>query len=707
MRIYRLHTLLVTLLFLLTLAIAGHGVSAAPQPAPPSRQASQAFGLSIAREPSADGTTLVVRSTGRFELRLDEAGIAAWYDLRRDPQRQQNLVAGRSLVLHGLENRRAAWRVERATPVFVQVVWEGTGWSRSYTIWAAGQVFIRSTGEGHLALARREDAITGAALQLDSEETGALYLDAWTGEDRGGAPVSTAALAEGSRLADAADGAVAVAASAGRASITLPESMGLRSPRFVLTDWPGPALTIRRGDVTLVAGQDYLAHWEQTTGMLTAQIFAAMPPGGDAASRTYNFLAQTDPALSLGVLGRTLTPEGLLQVDGNMPDKLERNSTGDTFFIPYIQSSATISVTGAYQGPAAGVEFVLAGASQKVFGPPESLLVAEFTVPGYGEYRLDGYLIDAEGKRLSATPADSIDPLGVGRIIITIGDSITAGVFGDRVSAGEPGYPVTVAERSPVVSADGRNFFQYDNENGDRQAAYYRGYQTSLNDLLTACSGAPIFILNDGFSGLRLGWKRSASDFPTPNSALYESRVAAYRDHIEKLDARYLVIALGTNDAFDGQAVTNFRNDLSLLIDKLRGEGYGLTIWLSPVPYNEFPTVKPEQLEDRKKRVINYNKEILKIAQTKGSLFRPVLVGPNFYSYFENNLAQLADGTHPTQEGYEAMAKLWAGQVVGGVGAVPGLPCQLFANQGNAPQPPIELSPRIWMPLIGPPSFQT
>ncbi|HMQ34576.1 MAG TPA: GDSL-type esterase/lipase family protein, partial [Chloroflexaceae bacterium] len=490
---------------------------------------------------------------------------------------------------------------------------------------------------------------------------------------------------------------LAATARDGAATLVAPPEASLRAPRLAVAGWPGPAHTLRQGDALLVEGQDYLAHWDVATGILYAQVLAGLPPGGDAARRTFSFLQQTTPGLSLGVQGRTLSPDGLLQVDGNMPDANGNDSAYDLFYIPYIQATPEITLTGVFQGPGAGVEFVLDGVSRKVFGAAGSTLAAGFSLPAFGEYRADGYIINAAGARLGAAPDDTIAPLALGRIVLTIGDSITAGQFGDEVRSDSPSYPITTAGRSPAVSQDGRNFYQYNNSNNNGAAAFRRGYQLTLNNLLTACADAPVFILNEGFDGLTLTADRFNRPPARPNDRSALAKIAAYRDHIEQLGARHVLIMLGSNDVRDGRAVSWFRSDLRALVVGLWGGGYGLNLWLAPVPWTTFPGVKPEDLPDRRTRILDYNREIVRLATAFNSGVRPVRLGPDFYTHFERNPGLLADGLHPTQAGYEAMAQLWAAP--SGVG-VAGLPCRAFAEEGRAPPPPLNLTTQAWLPQL-------
>lgn len=682
-------------------------------------------GLTVTRRSQGGRPILVLRSSGRFELQIDQAGIASWCDLRYDPQCATNLVpAGRHLV----EQRDSTgallggpWSLTGASPVSVRVAWSGRSadgpFQRSYTVWAAGQIAldVQSPAAVSSALARDPHAITGAFLQADpGAGTATLFLDAWTGEDRGSlaAPAggSLESLPAGPQI-DPASAAISLAADAAGAQVQLPADVGLRAPRFTVSGWPGPDLSLRRGDTTLAPGQDYLATWDAASGLLSVQYLNILPPGGDPASRSFSFSSLAADTLSLGVAGRSLDPaSGLLLVDGNMPDYTNTNSTRDTFAIPYIQSTRTITLTGAYSGGAAGIEFVLVGVgSTKVLGAAGQQLQAAFNVPSRGEYSAQGYLIDAGGNRLSAGPDDSIPTIGVGRVIVTIGDSITAGAQGDAVSYGDPTYPVTDYTKSPAYSADRRNIFQYDNYNDaandptNGSDDYKRGYQVSLNDNLTTCTGAPVFILNDGFSSLRI----TPLNGKTNVDAM--SKRAAYSSHIRALGAQYVLLQLGTNDAGEGTVADEpyWSNAITQLITGLQTDNPGLSIWLARVPYAKaFGSLS-------RSHAISYNAALPTVVSNTNSAAHPVYAGPDFYTYFFNNQSQLsADNLHPNQSGYEAMADLWGGQSVGGVAAIANLPCAVMQAEPTLPplptptaSPTVTPNPSgdpnsVWLPLI-------
>ncbi|MBX6341105.1 MAG: hypothetical protein IRY97_01500, partial [Thermomicrobiaceae bacterium] len=206
-------------------------------------------------------------------------------------------------------------------------------------------------------------------------------------------------------------------------------------------------------------------------------------------------LYATTPAIT------SLTPPATLHIADESPAG---------FDIPYIQVSTTLTVAvGATGVPSGGgVEIVVDGASTYDMAAPYQ---AQITVRP-GEHRVEAYLVRSDRTRLTNPEAHVVrGPIGVGAIYTTIGDSITAGMYGDRsVSA------VEGCADSPH-SADCRNFYQHNPSDG----VWYRGYQVRLNDCLTGATGAATFLMNEGVGGL--------------TSAQILSRMPSYRARVQRL----------------------------------------------------------------------------------------------------------------------------------------------------------------------------
>ena len=627
---------------------------------------------------------LVIDSPGRFELQLDASGIVAWYNLQRDPQRQVNLVqSGAHLLEHRLATAgtllNGPFTLREQTPVRARVHWQGhigtptQPFDLDYTIWAGGQVAVtlRTPAGVTTQLQRDPDAITGAALQpqaatVDTSGTRTqsfmLFLDAWTGEDtslqhQGAQPIIP------NTVFDPQSGALQAQATPGQSlRLRLPPGIG-RQPRFEIAGWPAADLTVRRGDKLLVAGQDYLANWNPTTHRLTLQYLHLLPMSDRSDEREFELTAApAAPSLALSITGKNLDESGFLIVDGNMPDINGTPSISDTFKIPYIQTSPQLAVTATTQSApsGSGVEFVLDNSqSQQDYSSP---FEATFTLATMGNHRLDAYIINRAGNRLASA---SINPLGYGVILDSIGDSITVGKYGDYIKAGEPGFPVTSYQNQSAgkYSDDGRNVYQYDNYSANGATTYYyRGYQVDLNNLLTTGADIPVFILNDGVSGLRTTTR--PDQLPGKSSL---NKVSAYNDHIAKLGVQHVLLELGTNDAADNRQPSDWETGMNTLIDDLQTPNKGLSIWLARIPWRgDNPNF--DALD------VKYNALMPDIVSSQTSAANPVYLGPDFYTFFKNHPDQISsvnpddpsepDNVHPTPEGLVSMATLWSESLV-------------------------------------------
>jgi len=610
---------------------------------------------------------LLVQSPDRFALEIVDGGIAAWYDLRRDPLRQNNLVADGAFLL---EHRTADGELLRLTEPEVledtvvrsRIAWRGinpnTGSTQAieYTIWAGGQIVVSMPDNVGLqtTLNRDSAAITGAALSTQENEgstqAALVFLDSWSADSS----LPAAETAEANETTDEAAAApsydaqtgafVTTVANSDTTVVTVPPGVALRQPRFEFAGWTSPEVTIQRGETVLVAGQDYLAAWNEPDETLTVQYLHPLPASTDGAAQTFNFSqAASATAISLAIPGKTLDENGMLLIDGNMPDNDGQMSSKDLFTIPYIQARPDLNVTASIQDAPAGakVEFVLtqSDATQQVVVDDVAPYEASFTMTIPGEHRLDAYVQDSSGNRINGA-ADSIDPVGYGNIVVSIGDSITAGVGGNGVEG-----PVTSYLDSPEASADNRNIYQYDNYDFE-DTLFLRGYQLKLNNNLTQCSNAPVFILNDGFGGIRT----ARSD----DLNLLEKQ-AYYNDHIDKLGAPYVLLGIGTNDVNANLDAQSWKTDLHQVIDAFQSPNHGLAIWVAPL--------LGEQNDTAGSLFTQYNALIPEIVAQQNVPANPVWIGPDFYSHFQSNPDQYDDWLHPNQVGYDAMGDMWSNTI--------------------------------------------
>lgn len=638
----------------------------------------------------AQAGTLVLTSAGRFSLTLDGSGIVAWYNLRRDPQRAQNLVApGRRLLEHrrpgDLEPLSGRLTLARQGLARSVVRWEGldAAYTVEYTIWAGGQIAVTSSGDPapDVTLTRADGHLTGAALQPVAADAAGrtlmLYLDSWTGEDLSSALQITAASPYQPR-----SGAQRATRAAGDLVVRVPDGM-VRSPRFEVANWPGPDLEMTLQGTRLVAGSDYVAEWDAGSGTLTAQYLGLLPATSDAAARSFSLAAQPlgGASLSLGVVGRTLDPtDGRLQVDANLPTVNGNTATvGDLFEIPYIQTGAGITISAAIQGAPAnpGVRLVLkrgAATVQTVDASGSSVQVS-LTLPAMGEYRLEGFIL-SNGAPVAGSPDDTIDPLGYGHVFVAVGDSITTGYGDSCVRSAANGdcpspvatspYPITSPEQSPQSSADLRNYYQLDTYNVNDFSSpgnddpFFRGYPVTLNNLLTTCTEAPVFILNDGASGSYAGYNSAAPNGTIlVHSVLYRTNptgaLPSLLDHMDTFGADGVLLQIGTNDAnyTTGGVITpaRYRQGLSEAIANMRAALPSMKIWVARVPWNQ-ATANNVQT-----RIQGYNTEIASLVASINS--SNVALGPDFYTTFQNQASLFADTFHPTRQGYQLMESAW------------------------------------------------
>ncbi|HEY3297923.1 MAG TPA: SGNH/GDSL hydrolase family protein, partial [Armatimonadota bacterium] len=175
-----------------------------------------------------------------------------------------------------------------------------------------------------------------------------------------------------------------------------------------------------------------------------------------------------------------------------------------------------------------------------------------FPAVSLGEHTLDAYVVDSVGVR---TPAhDSRSRIGVGEIIVCMGDSITEGEV-DDIS-------------SDNWSADGRNGPYIDAYSG----AQYGGFEPILNDMLTQTRGYPHSVVNVGHYG----------DQATDGIAKVGGFIAQYPT------AKTWLIAYGANDASHGVSASHYKSNVQQIIKTIQTAIPGAEIYLPHMFYKEF-----------------------------------------------------------------------------------------------------------------------
>ncbi|MCS6888502.1 MAG: GDSL family lipase [Chloroflexus sp.] len=669
--------------------------------------AAQPLTVGLSAQTATDGRVLITMP-GRFALTFDSAGISEWRDLRRDPTGKRNLVAPSSELVTVQD---AAGQPLAATPVLARasslralVRYTSGGIVVTYEVWAGGQVTISITGGKatitgpHLA----PDASAGAALQpvtiTPAAQHWLLYLDAWTVDELPKRTVEPA-------LAGVTTSSSMSLAASGVATVTPPDGV-VRYPRLRISNWSGSEPLVQRAGVTLAPGIDYLAEYDDESGDLLIQ-YLHLLPAGSGAERTFTIrLAQSEPVLALAILDANGTPRpvdpvtGMLIVDADLPAGATPApgplTTRDVFQIPYIQTDPVLRLQATVINPPAGfdgIRFAVSGTSfaQTIDDTAASDgFTATFTLPRRAEYSVTAtILVNGAAGELSR----AINPVGYGRVLVSIGDSITAGKWafyrlppGSSLTGSSDGYPFTsppAAGSGYPRSVDGRNYPQSDNTQADSagyQNIYYAGYQIELNDRLATCLNSPVFILNDGFSGIRAardlyGNTTGPDRIGVAGYMNVLGKAAVYRQHIADLGAEQVLLQVGTNDA-TAVATNNpynnlmpasvYKDDLRSVITALRQNRPTLTLWVARLPWRNDGTAA--QAATRRATTQAFNQSIVELVDELDDN-APIRLGPDFYSHFAANQSQIitvnpsngnADNLHPNATGFSAMATLWA-----------------------------------------------
>jgi lysophospholipase L1-like esterase len=313
------------------------------------------------------------------------------------------------------------------------------------------------------------------------------------------------------------------------------------------------------------------------------------------------------------------------------------DESGVPFYIPYIQTSQTLSVSAAV-GPTilpsgGGVEFVLnqGSSTQQVvysIGTP-SPFSATFSGLPKGSYTVDTYVVNSLRTLQTGTGThDQITGIGIGDIVSALGDSITEGFYGNDFGT----TTVTDWTNAPAgsVSRDGRNFPQY----GPTSHSYKTSYLTDLNNELESYYGYPVFIMNEGWGGFK------ATDYITlMATSEWANRQAA-------LHPNKWLIHLGTNDGIAGVTPSTFQSNMQTIINSLETNysATGTEIWLAKPNYSSTYT---------------YGVNYLPIIDSLRT-FNGLAGGPDFWTFYQNHNYYSGDPVHPNVAGDAQMARLWA-----------------------------------------------
>lgn len=316
-----------------------------------------------------------------------------------------------------------------------------------------------------------------------------------------------------------------------------------------------------------------------------------------------------------------------------------------TFYIPYIQTSTTLSVS-ATVGPSilpsnGGVKFTLnAGLpSERSIVVMSSPFSASFTALAKGIYTLDAYVVNAsQVVQTGGGRHDQAISIGIGDIITAVGDSITAGHNGADYAT----TTVWTAAAAGSVSTDNRNYPQHGPGPVGTNGRYRIGYLRELNNELTSYYGYPVFIMNEG----RYGYT-SQEYINYMAESQWSSRESA-------LSPNKALVHLSANDAFNhgGTALTpaQVQSNLQTIINTL-GNTYGIassSIFLARTSYYNDATLDPT--------IQTYLPKISTLVSINS-----LTAGPDFHAYYAQYFGTQYDDTiHPNTLGFTNMARLWA-----------------------------------------------
>jgi len=226
----------------------------------------------------------------------------------------------------------------------------------------------------------------------------------------------------------------------------------------------------------------------------------------------------------------------------------------------------------------------------------------------FAPHTINTFVIDANQQVVAGLLThDQATQVGVGDYYVAMGDSITEGIS-DDISSDD-------------VSQDGRT-------TGG-------GFEPVLVNLLASARGHPVIVYNEGIGG----------DTSLDGTGQTQRLLQKHRS------ATTFLIMYGTNDVEptgsglhpgDPGYAGSYKENLQRIINDVKSAGK--TPILAKLPVNL----------DRDSQMQAYNQVVDELVQ-ENNLVTP----PDFHTYFENHLDQLANSLHPNGAGYQGMAQLW------------------------------------------------
>lgn len=301
------------------------------------------------------------------------------------------------------------------------------------------------------------------------------------------------------------------------------------------------------------------------------------------------------------------------------------------FTIPYIQTNdditASVKLSDDQTSLIKEVSFILKKNDQVIeHRTVTSPYKTVFKDLEKGEYTLDAYALDPEGKVLTDEKFhDHVSRIGIGDIIIAIGDSITEGHY--LYKSQMPNWRSAPAE---YLSADHRTYPQ----TAGKAKFPTQTWLPELSNQVTELYGYPVFIKNAGYS-----------EFTTEDYlALMKTKEWQTRQH--ELAPNKWIILLGVNEGLFTVSAEAYRSNLEQIISLLQNDyrAEAKNIFLAKPSY----TVGKD-----------HTKQMLPVVDgfwEKGEVSK----GPDFWDYFSSrHETYYKDYVHPNAQGMKEMARLW------------------------------------------------
>ena len=172
-----------------------------------------------------------------------------------------------------------------------------------------------------------------------------------------------------------------------------------------------------------------------------------------------------------------------------------------------------------------------------------------FTSLTKGEYTLQTNIVDANKKIIKGlSNQDIATNIGIGDIIIEIGDSVAEGYNGRMFKVS----PYTDWLNAPAKSKDNRQYPQCNITSDKFQKI---SHHVELNNKLSSFFGYPFFILNEGVGGI------------TSSEYLTRMSLSTWQNRIKLLSPNTWLIQLGNNDLPTQDYTNNMQKIINLIKD--------------------------------------------------------------------------------------------------------------------------------------------